>query len=320
MSEATTSRQPGSAETRIDTVAVVAAGTIGVSWTALFLAHGLAVRVYDPRPGIEKFVRTELAQIEPTLAALGLPSDDLTHRLEVADSLEGAVGGADAVQESGPEDLAVKHRLLADIERAAGPETLILSSTSALTATQLATPLSHPGRLLVAHPFNPPHVIPLVEVVPGEATEPDAVSRAVAFYEALGKHPVVLGKEVPGFVANRLQAALFRECIHLVTSGVVDVAGLDRIVTSSIGLRWAAQGPFLSFDLGGGSGGLPAFFEHLGAGLASLWGDLGDPKLDDATVALVSEQAERAYGGRPEAEFESERDHAQLAILRALRT
>jgi ketoreductase RED1 len=161
-------------------------------------------------------------------------------------------------------------------------------------------------------------VIPLVEVVPGEHTEAGAVSRAVAFYKAVGKHPVVVSKEIPGFVANRLQAALFRECIYLVTQGVVDVAELDEIVTNSIGLRWAAQGPFLSFDLGGGSDGLRQFFNHLGPDLEAIWKVLGSPLLDDATVGLLTEQAETSFGTLAEAELESERDRRQLAILDAL--
>lgn len=192
-------------------------------------------------------------------------------RLSIADSIGHAVDGAQVVQENGPENLAIKHELLASIESASASQTLILSSTSALTATELASELSHPERLLVAHPFNPPHLIPLVEVVPGERTDADAVGRALAFYKSVGKHAVVLHREIPGFVANRLQAALFRECIYLVTQGVVDVAELDEIVTSSIGLRWAAQGPFLSFDLGGGEGGLSQFFKHLGPDLEAIW-------------------------------------------------
>ena len=309
--------QPAAAMTDVEQVAVVAAGTIGVSWTALFLAHGLTVRVYDPRPGIGEFVHTTLAEIAPTLTALGLPTDHLDDRLSVVSTAGEAVAGAQLVQENGPENLAVKHSMLADIEAAAAPDALILSSTSALPASELAAGMTHPERLLVAHPFNPPHLVPLVELARGKLTSEQNVARALAFYRAVGKHPIVLASEVPGFVANRLQAALFRECIHLVMEGVVDLAQLDDVVTSSIGLRWAAQGPFLSFDLGGGDGGLQAFFEHLGPDLESIWKTLGTPTLDQDAVSRLASQADRFYGTDRSA-LSAERDRAQVAILNAL--
>jgi ketoreductase RED1 len=303
---------------KFDDVAVVGAGTIGISWTALFLAHGARVRLFDVRPDISAYVTTNLEQIAPTLSALGLPTQTLTQRLEISGSLESAVTGAQVVQENGPELLELKHKLLADIERATAPTTLLLSSTSALPATQLAANLAHPERLVVGHPFNPPHLVPLVEVVPGERTDPRAVALAVEFYTAMGKHPIVVRKEIPGFVANRLQAAMFRECVYLVSQGVVEEDALDEIVTSSIGLRWAADGPFLSFHLGGGPGGLAQFLQHLGPGLEGLWKVLGGAELDDQTVNLLATQASRAFGTRPIEELESERDRRTLAILNAV--
>ena len=299
-------------------VAIIAAGTIGISWTALFLAHGARVRVFDTRDGLSDYVHSSLEQIAPTLASLGLPADDLTTGLTVSGSLDEAVDGAEIVQENGPERLAFKQELLASIERAASDDTLLLSSTSSLPATPLAAKLAHPERLLVGHPFNPPHVVPLVEVVPGKQTDAAAIERAVAFYAEMGKRPVVIHKEIDGFVANRLQAALFRESVYLVEQGVVDVGELDRIVTSSIGPRWAGEGPFLSFHLGGGAGGLPAFFQHLGATLEGLWHELGSPTLDRPTVELLTGQASRAFGATPMAELERERDDTQLAVLGAL--
>jgi ketoreductase RED1 len=303
---------------KFDDLAVVGAGTIGISWTALFLAHGARVRLFDIRPDISAYVTTNLEQIAPTLSALGLPTQTLTQRLEISSSLESAVKGAQVVQENGPELPEVKHKLLADIERATAPTTLLLSSTSALPATQLAAHLAHPERLLVGHPFNPPHLVPLVEVVPGECTDPSAVALAVEFYTAVGKHPIVIRKEIPGFVANRLQAAMFRECVYLVSQGVVEEDALDEIVTNSIGLRWAADGPFLSFHLGGGPGGLAQFLQHLGPGLEGLWKVLGDAQLDDQTVNVLATQASRAFGARPIEELESERDRRTLAILNAV--
>lgn len=170
--------------TTFDDVAVVAAGTIGVPWTASCLAHGLHVRVFDTRPSLKDYVVSSLEQISPTLTALRLPTDDLTARLDIADSLADAVDGAQVVQENGPENPEVKHSMLAGIEAATAPDTLILSSTSALPAPQMASALTHPERLLVAHPFNPPHIIPLVEVLPGERTDADAVTRVISFCQA----------------------------------------------------------------------------------------------------------------------------------------
>ena len=289
-------------------VAVVAAGVIGISWTGLFLTHGLQVRVYDPSPDVEAAVLRGLAEITPALAALGLPTDDLTAGLVFAPDVASAVEGADVVQENGPENLDLKRELFAEIERSTSPRTLVLSSTSALMPTLLARDLQRPVRLLVGHPFNPPHLVPLVEVVPGERTEPAAVEEALAFYRGLGKAPMVVHKERRGFVANRLQSALFREAVSLVEQGVVTVEELDEIVRNSIGLRWAAAGPFRTFHLGGGPGGLAHFIAHLGPGQQAGWKQLGDPSYDERTVAILLSQVEESFGATPYAELLQERD------------
>ncbi|MFD3583660.1 3-hydroxyacyl-CoA dehydrogenase NAD-binding domain-containing protein [Streptomyces sp. NPDC058683] len=295
-------------------VTVVGAGVIGSSWTALFLAKGLTVTVTDPMPDVDRLVHDQLQQAIPTLRALGLPTADLDRNLRFEADLGKAVADADVVQENGPERLDVKQDLFARIEQAARPDALLLSSTSGIRATDIAEALRQPARLVIGHPFNPPHLIPLVEVVPGQKTDPEVVERAVAFYTALGKKPQVLRKEVPGFVANRLQAALFREAVNLVVQGVVTESELDSIVTSSVGLRWAVAGPFRSFHLGGGPGGLPHFLQHLGPGLESLWRDLGTPEFDEPTVRLLSEQAR--FGASIE-ELEAARDEAQIKVLQA---
>jgi ketoreductase RED1 len=296
-------------------VTVVGAGVIGSSWTALFLAKGLTVTVTDPLPNMDRQVHDQLQRAIPALRALGLPTTDLDRNLRFEADLGKAVADADVVQENGPERLDVKQDLFTRIEHAARPDTLLLSSTSGIRATDIAQALRQPERLVIGHPFNPPHLIPLVEIVPGEKTSQEVVERAVAFYTALGKKPQVLRKEVPGFVANRLQAALFREAVNLVVQGVVTEAELDTIVTSSVGLRWAVAGPFRSFHLGGGSGGLPHFLEHLGPGLESLWRDLGTPVLDESTVQLLSGQA--IFGASIE-ELEGTRDEAQIKVLQAV--
>jgi ketoreductase RED1 len=302
---------------RNERVAVIGAGVIGISWAALFLAHGLEVRVSDPHPETEQRVRAGLDRFSRALAELGLPIDGLDERLAFATGVEDAVEGANVVQENGPEDLGFKQDLWATVEGVVGSAALLLSSTSGHPATGQAAKMSDPSRLLVGHPFNPPHLVPLVEVVPGQRTAAEAVDDAVAFYRALGKRPLVLRKEMPGFVANRLQAALFQECIHLVAEGVVGMADLDAVVTSSIGLRWAAAGPFLTFHLGGGAGGLPHFLRHLGPGMERRWKTLGRPQLDEATVGLLIDEVEGAYGDTPIEELERRRDLMQLAIMAA---
>jgi ketoreductase RED1 len=178
--------------------------------------------------------------------------------------------------------------------------------------------MQNAGRVLIGHPFNPPHMIPLVEVVPGKRTDPQAVEDAKQFYAAIGKGPIVIEKEVPGFVANRLQSALFRESIYLVSQGVVSMESLDQIVTSSIGLRWAAAGPFKTFTLGGGPGGFPHFLKHLGPPMENGWKNLGDPHFDQATLDILLEQSKNSYGKIPYDQLAKERDEQQLAVLHAL--
>lgn len=304
---------------RYSHVAVIGGGVIGASWTALFLAHGLNVVVNDPRPDIERVVKDDIAKIVPTLQALGLPTDDLTRRLSFEADLERAVHGADLVQENGPERIEFKQALWARIGKAISPSALLLSSSSAKTATEQARDMVDASRMLIGHPFNPPHLIPLVEIVPGERTDPAAVADAVAFYEALGKVPRVLRKEIAGFVANRLQRAIFRESCHLVQQGVVTADELDDIVTSSIGLRWAVNGPFRSFHLGGGPGGFAAFFKQFAPAMALAWQTQSPVTMDDALQKLIIEQAEASFAAIPFEELERERDMKQIAIIRALR-
>jgi ketoreductase RED1 len=304
---------------RYSKVTVIGAGVIGASWTELFLAHGLAVVVNDPRPDVESIVRDYIGNNLSTLKELGLPTDNLEKKLSFEADLERSVVGADLVQENGPERIEFKQDLWERIGKVVGEHALMLSSSSAKTATEQALKMSRPERLLVGHPFNPPHLIPLVEVVPGEKTSPEAVDDAVAFYAALGKVPRVVRKEMPGFVANRLQRAIFRECCYLVIQGVVKVDELDDIVTSSIGLRWAADGPFRSFHLGGGAGGFKSFFKQFGPGLNEAWKNMAPVNLDEAAQDKIIAQAEASFAAQPPEQLESERDAKQLAIIRALK-
>jgi ketoreductase RED1 len=303
---------------RYRNVTVIGAGVIGSSWTALFLAHGLKVVVNDPRPEIEGVVKADLHKIAPSLRALGLPTDDLERNLRFEPDLERAVEAADVVQENGPERVDFKQQLWVHVERAAPRHALLLSSSSARPATEQGRDMKDASRLLVGHPFNPPHLIPLVEVVPGERTDPKAVEEAIAFYSALGKVPRALGKEIQGFVANRLQRAIFRECCYLVQQGVCTVDQLDDIVTNSVGLRWAVNGPFSSFHMGGGPGGFTAFFAQFAASMGAAWKSMPPVALDDELQQLIIEQANASFGKTPLEQLERERDDKQIALLRAL--
>ena len=292
------------------TAAVLGAGTIGLSWAALFAAHDLDVRVQDPRPDLQE-------QLDATVAALSPVLGDLGGRVSVAADLEAAVDGVDVVQENGPERLDLKQELWARVEAAAPASALLLSSTSGLMPSDMAARMRQPGRLLVGHPFNPPHVVPLVEVVPGAQTPPEGAQAAADFYRSLGKVPVVLRREIGGFVANRLQSALFRESVHLVLEGVVTPEELDRVVTESVGVRWATAGPFESYHLGGGPGGIRHLLEHLGPGMARRWKDLGQPELTPELVDRVSSDTEARFADAPYDLRTAERDRVQLAVLAA---
>jgi ketoreductase RED1 len=303
---------------RYPNVCVIGAGVIGASWTALFLAHGLNVIVNDPQPDIATTLKGALLKIAPTLRELGLPHESLDRNLRFEPNLERAVAGVDLVQENGPERPEWKQQLWARVEKAVPKCALLLSSSSARPATEQGREMRDASRMLVGHPFNPPHLIPLVEVVPGERTDPKAVAEAVAFYEALGKVPRVLKKEIQGFVANRLQRAIMREACYLVQEGVVSIDELDDIVTSSIGLRWAVNGPFSSFHMGGGPKGLESFFQHLGKNMATSFKVIPPVELDETLQRRIIEQAAASFGRTPIPEMERKRDDAQVALLRAL--
>ena len=299
-------------------ITVIGAGAIGLSWTALFLANGWKVTVNDPREDIKTAVQEGLALIKPSLAALGYSVSELDKALSFEADLEKAVKDADYIQENGPENVAFKQELYRKLDKWVKPAALLLSSSSSIPATVFTEKMTRPERALIGHPFNPPHLIPLVEVVPGKNTSHVVAVSAMNFYSSLGKKPVLIEKEIAGFVANRLQAALMRESVHLVRSGVVTMQALDKIVSSSIGLRWAAAGPFKTFTLGGGTGGFPHFLQHLGPMLENLWKDLGDSHFDAETTRVLLEQYDASYGKIPITELEQQRDHQQLAIMKAL--
>lgn len=292
-------------------IAVIGAGTIGLSWAALFASHGHDVRITDPREDLAAIVTAGVAELA------GVLPGDWAQRVTVSSSLEEAVTGADVVQENGPERLELKKELFARIEKACPPGALLLSSTSGLMPSDMGASMVDPGRVVVGHPFNPPHVVPLVEVVPGARTTAETVAAAEGFYRSLGKAPVVLRKEIGGFVANRLQSAVFREAVHLVLSGVVTPEELDRVVTESVGVRWATAGPFESYHLGGGPGGIRLLLEHLGPGMVKRWADLGRPELTPEVIELIAADTEQRFADRSFEQRSAERDAAQLAVIAA---
>ncbi|MCZ8536840.1 3-hydroxyacyl-CoA dehydrogenase NAD-binding domain-containing protein [Paenisporosarcina quisquiliarum] len=301
---------------RFDPVTVIGAGTIGLSWATLFLAHGLTVRLYDPRPDLKEVSEQHFKSIESTLTLLNLPSKGFESRLTLTSDLQQAVTGAAVIQENGPEKLTLKQELFANIENYVEAHTLLLSSSSTLPASDISVLMKDKSRMLIGHPFNPPLVMPLVEVVPGQFTSHEAVEDALVFYRALGKAPQHIQKEVFGFVANRLQFAMMREAMYLVDEGVVAMEDVDEIVKDSIGLRWAATGPMLGMHLGGGQGGMESFMRHLGPTMEKSWYAQGNLKMDEDTISRLATKSRKSYGHSTIDELAQMRDEKQMAILK----
>jgi len=298
---------------------VVGAGVIGGGWAAHFLRCGLAVTAFDPAPGAEATLRAFLVHVWPTLEKLGLKPGASLERLTFAPSLAAAVSEAQFVQESAPERLDLKRATLAQLDAAAPPETVIASSTSGYAMTDMATEaVHHPERLVVGHPFNPPYLIPLVEVVGGEKTDDSAVDWAVAFYNHIGKYGLKLTRELPGFVGNRLQDAMWREALHMVAAGEATVAELDAAITQGPGLRWALMGPCLTFHLAGGPGGMAHMLDHFGPSLQEPWTRLAAPELTKELRDRMVEGCEREAQGRTIAELTQERDEFLVELLGVL--
>jgi 3-hydroxyacyl-CoA dehydrogenase len=303
----------------IERVAVVGAGTIGASWAAYFLSRGLDVAASDPAPGAEKTIRTAVDAAWPTLERVGgMAAGASPDRLRFHRDPGAAVEGAEFVQESGPEREELKVDLFAKLDSAMPPDAILASSSSGFLMSRLQSGCRHPERCVLGHPFNPPHLIPLVEVVGGERTAPETIERTLAFYESIGKRPIHIRKEVKGHVANRLQAALWREAVHLVAEGVATVADVDAAIAHGPGLRWAIMGPHLTFHLAGGSGGMKHFMEHLAVPLQGWWDDLGDTRLTPEVRRQIVEGVDDEAGGRGVPELAAERDEKLLAILQAV--
>jgi carnitine 3-dehydrogenase len=300
----------------IGRVAVVGTGTIGMSWAATFLSRGLQVRASDPAPEAETRLRRFIDTAWPVLAQLAPIAAAPPHQaLTFCPDPEGAVAGVDFVQENAPEREGIKQEVLRRIDAVLPPGIVIASSSSGLLISRLQSGCRHPERCVIGHPFNPPHLIPLVEVVAGSQTASEAVETAMAFYRSVGKRPIHIRREVAGHVANRLQAALWREAVHLVASGVASVADVDAAISEGPGLRWALMGPHLTFHLAGGAGGMAHFLEQLGPPLECWWDDLGQPRLTPEIGAALTDGVAREAEGRDIATLEAERDRFLIELL-----
>ncbi|MEH2567891.1 3-hydroxyacyl-CoA dehydrogenase NAD-binding domain-containing protein [Bradyrhizobium sp. AZCC 2289] len=300
----------------IKRVAVIGTGVIGASWAALFLAKGLEVVATDISPNAKKALDDFIAAAWPALERLGLAPHASLSNLRFTDNLEAAVADSDLVQENGPERIDFKQDLYRRLDGLLARDVIIASSSSGLTmsAIQSACP-DHAERCVIGHPFNPPHLIPLVEIVGGNKTSEETVHRVTEFYRALGKRTIRLHKEVPGHVANRLQAALYREVVHLISEGVVSVGDADTAVSWGPGLRWGAMGPSLLNHLGGGQGGIEHFFEQFTGPMTAWWHVLGSPELTAEVRARIIKGVHEETQSRSVRDIAAYRDDVLLGLL-----
>ncbi|OLU34571.1 L-carnitine dehydrogenase [Pseudomonas sp. PA27(2017)] len=305
--------------TDIKIFAALGTGVIGAGWIARALAHGLDVHAWDPAPGAEAALRTRIANAWPALEKQGLAPGASVQRLRFFSELDACVRDADFIQESAPERLDLKLAMHARISAAARADVIIGSSTSGLLPSEFYAEAQHPERCVVGHPFNPVYLLPLVEVVGGERTAPEAVEAAIVVYSALGMRPLHVRKEVPGFIADRLLEALWREALHLVNDGVATTGEIDDAIRFGAGLRWSFMGTFLTYTLAGGDAGMRHFMAQFGPALKLPWTYLQAPELTDQLIDDVVAGTSVQQGQRSLAELERYRDDCLLAVLGAIR-
>ena len=279
-------------------IAIVGTGVIGASWAAQYLARGFDVVATDPAPNAEENLRKYVDEAWPDLTEIGLTPGASRDRLSFTTNMKAALSQADFVQENGPERVDFKIKLFADMDEATPVDSIIASSSSGITPSVMQTNARRPERILIGHPFNPPHIIPLVEVVGGTKTSPEAIERAIAFYASIGKKPIKLNKELPGHVGNRLQAALYKEILYLIEDGVLNVSDADDAVSYGPGLRWGVMGPSLQWHLGGGPGGINHFMEHLMPGLGGMIKTLKTPEITEETKKTIVDGVLKIAGNR----------------------
>jgi 3-hydroxyacyl-CoA dehydrogenase len=297
-------------------VAVIGTGVIGASWTALFLANGLEVVATDVAPDAEAALKRFVAAAWPALQRLGLAPGASQNKVTFTAALAAAVKDADLVQENGPERIDFKRTLYRQLDELLPADVIIASSSSGLTMSEIQSACEkHPERCVIGHPFNPPHLVPLVEIVGGAKTSESTIQRAAEFYTSLGKRTVRLNKEVPGHVANRLQAALAREVYYLVADGVVSVADVDTALCWGPGLRWGIMGQVLLNHLGGGQGGIEHFFQQFTGPMTAWWKVLGSPQLTPEVQKKLIDGVHAEVGSRSVSELEAERDEVLLGLI-----
>lgn len=300
----------------VNRVAIIGTGVIGASWAALFLAKGLEVVATDVAPNAEASLKKFIEEAWPALSRLGLSPGASQANLEFTSDLPTAVERADFVQENGPERIDFKKKLYGQLDELLPPDVIVASSSSGLTMSEIQLGCSsHPERCVIGHPFNPPHIIPLVEIVGGAKTSGDTIRRASEFYTGLGKRTVRLHKEVPGHVANRLQAALAREVYYLVAEGVVSVADVDTALCWGPGLRWGVMGQVLLNHLGGGMGGIEHFFAQFTGPVTAWWKVLGSPELTPEVQKKLIDGLHEEVGSRSIDELAAQRDEVLLGLL-----
>ena len=303
----------------IERAACVGGGVIGGGWAARFLLNGIDVSMYDPDPETRRKAGEVLDNAERAYARLFGDERPARGELRIAASIPDAVDGAGFVQESVPERLDLKRTVLAEVDTAAPPGTVIASSTSGLLPSDMQRDLAHPERMLVGHPFNPVYLLPLVEIVGGRATSAATVERASGVYASIGMKPLVVRKEIDAFIGDRLQEALWREALWLVHDGIATVEEIDDVIRCSFGLRWAQMGVFQVYRVAGGEAGMRHFMEQFGPCLAWPWTKLTDvPDLDDALVDRITEQSDAQAGGLSIRELERIRDDNLIGIMEAL--
>src|ERR1700728_3682341 len=305
-----------SADKSIRRIAIVGTGVIGASWAALFLAHGLEVIATDPAPNAEENLREYVDNAWPALEQLGLSSGASKKRLSFTTKLSDALEGVDLVQENGPERPDFKIKLFADMDALTPETTILASSSSGIPIGVSQSSCKHPERCVIGHPFNPPHLIPLVEVVGSEKTSAETIERSIAFYASIGKRPIHVKKEVVGHVANRLQAALYREVVYLIEQDVLSVTDADAAVSWGPGLRWGVMGPTLLFHLGGGQGGIEHFFDQFTGPMTAWWKVLGNPQLTPELRKTVTAGVLKEAGTRSLDALALQRDEVLLGLLK----
>ena len=297
-------------------IAIIGTGVIGASWSALFLAHGLDVVATDVAPGAEAALRHFVAAAWPALQRLGLASGASQNRLSFTASLKDAIKDVDLVQENGPEKIEFKKTLYRQLDELLHPGVIIASSSSGLTMSEIQSACEmHPERCVIGHPFNPPHLVPLVEIVGGAKTSKDTIERADKFYTSIGQRTVRVNKEMPGHVANRLQAALSREVYYLVAEGVVSAADVDTALSWGPGLRWGVMGNLMLNHLGGGPGGIEHFFQQFTGPMTAWWKTLGSPVLTPEVQKTLIDSVHAEAGSRSIEELEAERDEVLLGLI-----